>query len=260
MIIFSIAARELRSLFLSPLAWTILAVVQFILAYIFLAQVDVFLQVQPRLAALEGAPGMTELVIVPLFGNAAILLLLVVPLVTMRLISEERKAQTISLLFSSPVSMTEIILGKYLGIMGFLLIMLALITLMPLALLLGGALDGGMLLSGLLGLGLLLASFAAVGLFMSTLTAQPVVAAVSTFGVLLLLWLLDWAGNNSAGNDPSDITGIAGGVFGYLSMLRHYETLLKGMFDSSDVIYYLLLIILFLGLSVHRLNADRMQP
>ncbi len=251
MIIFSIAARELRSLFLSPLAWTILAVVQFILAYIFLAQIDVFLQVQPRLAALEGAPGMTELVIVPLFGNAAILLLLVVPLVTMRLISEERKAQTISLLFSAPVSMTEIIIGKYLGIMGFLFIMLGLITLMPLALLLGGALDGGMLLSGLLGLTLLLASFAAVGLFMSTLTAQPAVAAISTFGVLLLLWILDWAGSNSPG-------GIKG-VFGYLSMLRHYELLLKGMFDSSDMIYYLLLVILFLGLSVHRLNADRIQ-
>ena len=251
MIIFSIAARELRSLFLSPLAWTILAVVQFILAYIFLAQIDVFLQVQPRLAALEGAPGMTELVIVPLFGNAAILLLLVVPLVTMRLISEERKAQTISLLFSAPVSMTEIIIGKYLGIMGFLFIMLGLITLMPLALLLGGALDGGMLLSGLLGLTLLLASFAAVGLFMSTLTAQPAVAAISTFGVLLLLWILDWAGSNSPG-------GIKG-AFGYLSMLRHYELLLKGMFDSSDMIYYLLLVILFLGLSVHRLNADRIQ-
>ena len=251
MIIFSIAARELRSLFLSPLAWTILAVVQFILAYIFLAQIDIFLQVQPRLAALEGAPGMTELVIVPLFGNAAILLLLVVPLVTMRLISEERKAQTISLLFAAPVSMTEIIIGKYLGIMGFLFIMLGLITLMPLALLLGGALDGGMLLSGLLGLTLLLASFAAVGLFMSTLTAQPAVAAISTFGVLLLLWILDWAGSNSPG-------GIKG-AFGYLSMLRHYELLLKGMFDSSDMIYYLLLVILFLGLSVHRLNADRIQ-
>ena len=255
MIIFSIAARELRSLFLSPLAWTILAVVQFILAYIFLAQIDVFLQVQPRLAALEGAPGMTELVIVPLFGNAAILLLLVVPLVTMRLISEERKAQTISLLLSSPVSMTEIILGKYLGIMGFLFIMLALITLMPLALLLGGSLDGGMLLSGLLGLTLLLASFAAVGLFMSTLTTQPAVAAISTFGILLLLWILDWAGNTSSG----DGLNITGSVFGYLSMLRHYELLLKGMFDSSDVIYYLLLVILFLGLSVHRLNADRLQ-
>lgn len=253
MIIFSIAARELRSLFLSPLAWTILAVVQFILAYIFLAQIDVFLQVQPRLAALEGAPGMTELVIVPLFGNAAILLLLVVPLVTMRLISEERKAQTISLLFAAPVSMTEIIIGKYLGIMGFLFIMLALITLMPLTLLLGGALDGGMLVSGLLGLTLLLASFAAVGLFMSTLTAQPAVAAISTFGILLLLWILDWTGNNGTG------LGISGGMFGYLSMLRHYELLLKGMFDSSDVFYYVLLVILFLGLSVHRLDAHRAQ-
>ncbi len=251
MIIFSIAARELRSLFLSPLAWTILAVVQFILAYLFLAQIDVFLQVQPRLAALEGAPGMTELVVVPLFGSAAILLLLVVPLVTMRLVSEERKAQTMSLLFSAPISMTEIIIGKYLGIMGFLLITLALIALMPLTLLLGGALDGGMLFSGLLGLALLLGSFAAVGLFMSTLSAQPAVAAISTFGVLLLLWILDWVGNNSSGEIK--------GIFGYLSMLRHYELLLKGMFDSSDVIYYLLLIMVFLVLSVHRLDADRIQ-
>lgn len=251
MIALSIAARELRSLFLSPLAWSILAVVQFILAYIYLAQIDTFVQLQPRLAALEGAPGMTELVVVPLFGNAAIILLLVVPLMTMRLISEERKAQTISLLFSAPVSMLEIIIGKYLGIMGFLLIMLAMIALMPCALMLGGSLDMGMFLSGLMGLTLLLASFAAVGLFMSTLTAQPTVAAISTFGVLLLLWILDWAGNNS----PEDVKG----VFGYLSMLRHYEMLLKGMFDSSDVVYYLLLIILFLGLSIRRLDADRVQ-
>lgn len=246
-----IAARELRSLFLSPLAWSILAVVQFILGYMFLIQIEVFLSVQPRLVGLPGAPGLTEIVVMPLFANAAIVLLLVVPLLTMRLISEERRAQTLSLLFSAPVSMSEIILGKYLGVMGFLLIMLLMIALMPLSLLIGGSLDLPLVAAGVLGLALLLASFAAAGLFVSTLTAQPTIAAVATFGLLLLLWILDWSG--AAGDE-----GVSE-LLPYLSILRHYETLLKGIFDSSDVIYYLLFIGVFLILSIRRLDADRLQ-
>ena len=249
--ILTIAARELRSLFLSPLAWAILAVVQIIIGYMFLINIEAFMQVQPRLAALEGAPGLTDIIIAPLLGSTAIVLLLVVPMLTMRLISEERRSRTLSLLFSAPVSMTEIILGKYLGIVGFLFIMLGMIALMPLSLLVGGTLDGGQFGAGLLGLALLLASFAALGLFMSALTAQPAVAAVSSFGILLLLWIIDWAGN-AAENTAS-------GLFGYLSLVRHYESLLKGVFNSSDVIYYLLFIITFLALSIRRLDADRLQ-
>jgi len=119
--IITIAARELRSLFLSPLAWSVLAVVQFILAYLFLSQIDTFLVWQPRLAAIEGAPGISDIVIAPLFADAAIVLLLVTPLLTMRVLSEERRNRTLSLLFSAPVSMTEIILGKYLGVLAFFL-------------------------------------------------------------------------------------------------------------------------------------------
>jgi ABC-2 type transport system permease protein len=251
--IFTIAARELRSLFLSPLAWAILAVIQFIMGYMFLIQIEFFTQLQPRLAALEGAPGITDVVVAPLFGNAAIVLLLVVPMLTMRLISDERRQQTLSLLFSAPISMTEIVLGKYLGILGFLAATLVLLALMPLSLLAGASLDLGMLLAGLLGLGLLLAAFAAVGLFMSSLTAQPVVAAISTFGVLLLLWIIDWAGNASGGQQQ------IGSLLGYLSLLRHYEALLKGVFNSSDLVYYLLFIGSFLVLTIRRLDAYRLQ-
>jgi ABC-2 type transport system permease protein len=246
----TIAARELRSLFFSPLAWTVLAVVQIIVAYLFLVQVDFFLQIQPRLPQLPGAPGLTEIVVAPTFGNAALILLLVVPLLTMRLVSDELRNQTLSLLFSAPVSMTAIILGKYCGVLGFLLIQLLLIALLPCALLLGGTLDFGILASGLLGLFLLLAGFAAVGLFMSTLTAQPVIAAISTFGVLLLLWIVDWSG--TAASKGSD-------VLGYLSLLRHYESLLKGVFNSTDVAYYLLLSALFVILSIRRLDSYRLQ-
>ncbi len=250
--IFTIAGRELRGLFLSPLGWSILAVVQLILAYMFLAQIDFFMQLQPRLPTLPGAPGITEIVAVPLLGNAAMILLLIVPLITMRLISDERRNQTLPLLFAAPISMSTIVLGKFVGVMTFLLIMLLMILMMPLTLLLGSSLDFGLLAAATLGLFLLLASFAAVGLFMSSLTAQPTIAAVSTFGVLLLLWILDWAGNHADGGSGSD-------VLAYLSILRHYEALLKGVFNSADVIYYLLFITIFLVLSIRRLDAERTQ-
>ena len=248
--IFTIAARELRSLFLSPLAWAVLAVVQFILAYLFLAQVDNFMTLQPQLAGMEGAPGVTDLIIAPLLGDAGVVLLLVTPLITMRILSEERRNGTLSLLFSAPVSMTEIVLGKYLGLLGFFLILLAMLLAMPLSLMAGTSLDLGKLAAGALGLGLLLAAFCAAGLYLSSLTEQPTVAAISTFGLLLLLWIIDWAGKGGA-----EVSGL----LHYLSLLRHYEPLLRGLVHSSDLLYYLLFILTFLVLSIRRLDSDRLS-
>jgi ABC-2 type transport system permease protein len=206
--------------------------------------------VQPRIAGMEDAPGITDLIVLPLFGNAGVILLLVTPLLTMRLISEERRNRTLSLLFSAPVSMTEIILGKYLGVFGFLLIMVGMIALMPLSLLLGGGLDFGKLTACVLALVLLLAGFASVGLFISALASQPTVAAISTFGALLLLWIIDWTGS-SGGNTE--------GVLGYLSLLRHYENLLKGLVSTTDLAYFVLFIVAFFVLSIHTLDYDRLQ-
>ncbi len=249
MMIFSIAARELRGLFLSPLAWAILAVIQGILAFQFLSHIEYFIELQPRLAAIDGAPGIADLIIAPLYADAAIVLLLITPLLTMRVLSEERRSRTISLLFSAPASMTEIVLGKYLGVFAFFLVMLAMLTLMPLSLLAGSALDLGKLAACALGLTLVLAAFSAIGVYMSSLTEQPVIAAVTTFGLLLMLLLLD----------RSNLPGDDANVLGYLSMLAHYEPLLKGMFNSTDVIYYLLITILFLGFTIRRLDAMRLQ-
>ena len=250
MMAFVIAGREFRTLFLSPLAWTILGVIQIILAYMFLAQLDYYLMVQARIAGMEEAPGITDLIVAPLFGNAGIILLLVTPLLTMRLISEERRNRTLSLLFTAPVSMTEIVLGKYLGVMGFLLVMVGMILLMPLSLLFGGGLDAGKLIACVMALTLLLAGFAAVGLYMSALAVQPTVAAISTFGALLLLWIIDWS---------SHASGKSGGALEYLSLLRHYEGLLKGLITTTDLVYFVLFITTFLVLSVHRLDNDRLQ-
>jgi len=249
--IFVIAFKELRSLFFSPLAWSILAVLQFLTAYLFLGQLELFIQVKPRLILLNDSPGLTEIVVTPIFSNAALILLMVMPLLTMRLISEEKRLHTLSLLISSPISITEIVLGKYFAIVGFILIMLFMIALMPLALLLGGNLDYGMLAAGFLALFLLLSSFAAAGLYLSTLCTQPIIAAVSTFGLLLFLWIIDWS--------VSLLNPQQSSALSHLSMLKHYQPLLEGVFKSSDVIFYLLFIITFLILSIRKLDAERLQ-
>ncbi len=248
MMAFTIAGRELRSLFLSPLAWVILGVVQLILALLFLALLDQYINdIQPRFAGFEQMPGVTDFVVTGLFQNAGVILLMVIPLLTMRLISEERRNRTLSLLFSAPVSMTEIVLGKYLGVLAFLLIMVGMIALMPLSLLAGGGLDFGKLAACVLGLSLLVAGFAALGLFMSTLSNQPTVAAISTFGALLLLWIINWSRSG------------AGGVLEYVSMLHHYGSLLSGLVSTEDLLYFILFILAFIVLSIHSLDNDRLQ-
>ncbi len=245
----TIAMRELRSLFLSPLAWAILAVVELILGFLFLGQLDLFISYQAEIALLESPPGATEIIIVPLFSSATIVLLLVIPLLTMRLISDEKRQKTLSLLLSAPVSMTEIVLGKYLGILAFLGILLGLILLMPLSLYLLGPLDSGLFLSATIGLALVIAAFAAAGLYLSSLTAQPTVAAVMTFGLLLLLWIIDMAGKSAGGSE----------LLSYLSLQHHYQSLLRGLFDSSDILYYLLFITSFIILTIRRLDDDRLR-
>ena len=248
--IFTIALRELRSLFLSPLAWTILAVLQFILAWRFFMQIDFFFSLQPQLAIINNAPGVTDLVVAPLYEFAGIVLLMVCPLLTMRLLSEEKRSGTIRLLLSSPVSMTEIVLGKYLGILLFLLIIIAMITLMPLSLVIGTELDWGKLFSGLLGLSLLLASFAAAGLYLSSLTIYPTIAAVSTFGLLIMLMIIDAASSNSTQGSS---------LFSYVSIMKHHTPMLRGMVNTADIAYYLLFISTFVVLTIRQLDAQRLQ-
>ncbi len=248
--IFAIASREFRSLFLSPLAWTILAVLQFILAFLFLTQVETFTALQPKLAGIESAPGLTDIIVAPLFGNAGIILLLVTPLLTMRLICEERRNKTMALLLSAPVSNIDIILGKYLGILGLMSLMIILMTLMPLSLLSGGELDLGKLFANILALLLLVAAFTATGLFMSCIAGHPTVAAMGTFGILLLLWILDWT--TGMKDQRSEL-------FEYLSILRHFQNIQSGLISSVDVSYFFLFITGFILLSIRSLDNDRLQ-
>jgi len=246
--ILSIALREVRSLFMSPLAWTVLAVTQFILAWIFFAQIDNFFVLQPQLQSLKSAPGVTDLVAAPLFNITSIVLLMVTPLMTMRLISEERRSGTIQLLMSSPVSMTQIVLGKYLGMMIFFSLFILQISLMPLSLYIGTELDSGKLMAGFLAIFLLIAAFVSVGLYLSSLTDNPTVAAVASFGLLLLLWIINTSAAESTDN-----------LFNYLSLIQHSNAIIRGVINTTDIIYFLLFILTFLGLSIRQLDSYRLQ-
>jgi ABC-2 type transport system permease protein len=248
--ILAIAARELRGLFLSPLAWTLLAVTQALLAWVFIILVQDFQNVQGRLAGLEHAPGVTDLVVAPLFRVAAWVVLLLAPLLTMRLLSEERRTGTLDLLLAAPASATGIVLGKYLGALAMLLSLVGLVALMPLALMTGAMLDSGKLLAGLLGLSLLAASCTAAGLYLSSLTAQPAAAAAATLGLLLAFWIVDWAGTDR---------GMASRWFDYLSLRHHNDALLLGLVRSEDVAYYLLFGATFLGLTIRWLDNLRLR-
>jgi ABC-2 type transport system permease protein len=245
-----IAKREFKTLFLSPVAWTILAILQFIMAFLFLKQVETFIMIQPQLATMDNAPSLTDITVIPLFGIAAIILLLVTPLLTMRLICEERRNKTLSLLLSAPLSNTDIIIGKYLGSFGLLIVIVLLITLMPLSLLTGGTLDFGKLFVNLLALILLSGAFSALGLFMSCVAVHPILAAMGAFGTLFLLWILDWSAGLT--DKPSEL-------FKYLSLLRHFQNIQSGLINTADIAYFLLFISLFLLLSIRRLDKERLQ-
>ncbi len=247
--IWVIGKREFAAMFTAPLAWVILAVIQIIIGYMFLTNLDNFMLLQPQLQQLQNTPGVTDIVVTPLMQVAAIILLMVMPLLTMRSIAEEKRNRSLTLLVSSPVSMTEIVLGKFLGLMLFVLVLVGMLMLMPLSLYLGTTPDAGKLLSIFLGMLLLLGAFSAIGLYLSSLTENQTIAAVGTFGVLLMLWIIDWlSGSVSQGQS----------LLAYLSLLHHHQSMLEGVFDSSDVAYYLLLIVGFLGLTIRQLDRERL--
>ncbi|MFZ2541301.1 MAG: ABC transporter permease subunit [Gallionella sp.] len=240
-----LALRELRSLFAMPSTWFMLATLQFIFTWFFLNTLQTFLDLQPQLAQLANAPGVTTIVAVPLFNMVALLLMMLVPMFTMRLIAEERRNQTLTLLLSAPLSISQIVLGKFFGLLIFLVVLMTDVPLMLYTLGLGTDLDHGLLLSNLLGLLLLTASYASLGLYISSLTTQPIIAAIGALAVLVGLWLADIA----AAADDSH--------WHLISPLYHFQNLNAGLLDSGDVAFFVLFSTVFLLLTMRRINNNR---
>ena len=245
--IFTIASKELKTLFASSLAWTLLALVQLVLGWVFMGRLDAFLEIQSQLVQIANPPGVTEIIVAPVFAMAAAVLLMATPLLTMRLIAEERRNHTMTLLTSAPISMTDIVLGKFFGLMIFFCSVILLVMVLSLSLLMGGTLDAGLLLSNAAGLLLICACFAALGLYISSLTDQPAVAAAGTLGALLGLWVMDIAVDDG------------GSIMRTLSLLKHYESFNRGLIDTFDLAYFSLFILTFLVLAIRRLDGERLR-
>ncbi len=246
----AIARREWNALFASPLAWLLLALVQIILGvFFFLTRLDTFLEKQSLLVSMNSSFGITAFVIAPLFESASLLLLFVIPLVCMQSIAGERRDASLPLLLSAPVSMSAIAVGKYLAILAFVTLMCALISLMPLSLMLAADLDLGLLAAAFCGLLLMAASYAAVGLYISSLTTQPAIAAVGSFALLATLALLRSATDSGSGQVSEAIA--------YLSISLHGDAFLRGIVNSTDLVYFGLFITTFLVFTVRNLDALR---
>ncbi|HLW60389.1 MAG TPA: ABC transporter permease subunit [bacterium] len=238
-----IARKELRQLFSSPIAYVALAMFFVIMGWLYFSLVGVYtLQV----LQLQGTPppdfNPTRIIFSPLYGDTVFILMLLVPVLTMRLVSEEDRARTMELLATSPVTTTAIVLGKYLAVLLLFGVLLAISTYMPLGLALIGRLDWGLLAATYLGLVLLGGAMLAIGLFASTLNENQIVSAAIGFGLLLMFYVLGFAQQNSS-------TGVQQ-VLSALSVSSHFQNMATGVIDTTDIVFFLSLggFFLFLGI------------
>jgi ABC-2 type transport system permease protein len=236
----AIATRELRSYFVSPVAYVVLTGFLLLSGWFFfnlLARFSYLLQVYSGLQRggqeLERL-NLNEFVISPLLHNLSVVLVILIPVITMRTFAEEKRLGTFELLLTSPLRVGEIVAGKYLGALGFVSLMLALTGIYPLLLLVYGDPEGGIILSGYLGLFLVAASFSSIGLLTSSLTENQIIAAVSCLVALLLLYVINWPADTS--------TPTIGAVLHYLSVTEHFSEFVKGVIDTRALAYFVSLI------------------
>ena len=244
----AIAHKELRSYFASPIGLVMVGL--FVLIYGFFYAV-MFLNVEQQAMQLggQGPMNLNEQLIGPLFADVRVVLLFTLPLITMRTYAEEKRSGTMELLLTSPITDMQIVFGKFLGAMGLIAVMLA-ATLPHIGMLFYYAdPEWKPILTNYLGFFLMAASFVAVGLFISSITRNQIVAAMATFAVFLLLWIVDWIGSFMG---P---TGQA--IFEYLSITRHFEDFARGVIDTKHLVYYASVIIFGLVLTMRSVETER---
>jgi len=250
--VWPIFKKELRLYFTSPVAYAVGTIFLLIAGYFFYSIFAFFTMASMQAMmnpAMARELNVTDSVLRPLFSNLSVILLLIMPLLTMRLIAEERRAGTIELLLTYPVRDGAVLAGKYLAALALYAMMIGLTLAYPAMVAYFAQLEWGPLLTGYLGLLLMGAMFLAVGLFASSVTENQIVAAVITFGVLLMFWVIGWSAD-AAG-------GAFGRVLAHLSILEHNESFSRGVLDTKDIIYYLNFTALALFLTLRMLEARR---
>ena len=249
----AIMGKELRILFTSPIAYVVAAMFVLISGYLFYSIVLFASSQSMQIMRVQGALpqiNLNDLVFRPTFHNMAVILMLTLPLITMRLLAEEKKIKTIELLLTSPVPLTAIVMGKYLAALVVFTLMLALTAYMPLLMWYYGSIQWMPILTGYLGIWLLGGVFIAVGLLASSLTENQIIASFISFGAVLILWLIGWVSQAAA--DTS-----WGSFLTYLSIGEHTENFIRGMIDTEDLVYQATLIIVGLFITHRVLESQR---
>lgn len=251
---FTIAGKELRSYFVSPVAYVVLTGFLLLGGWFFfnlLARFNLLLSMYSAMRHPEAQEhlNLNEFVIAPLLHNLSVVLVILVPVITMRSFAEEKRSGTYELLMTSPLSIAEIVAGKFLGAVGFLVVMLGLTGVYPLLLVAYGNPEIGVIAAGYLGLFLLSVAFVSVGLLTSSLTENQIIAAVSCLVSLLLLYVISW---------PAETAGsVMGAVLKYLSLTEHFGEMVKGVIDTKDVVYFASVIVLALYLTHRSVESVR---
>lgn len=250
--ILAIWQREMKSYFVSPIAYVVLTVFLFLSGLIFFGKLaDVWqytmttAQMGQSMQPIDAPAYVTQ----SLFGTTIVVLLFIIPMLTMGLFSEEKKRGTIELLLTTPVGNVQTLLGKYLASLTLLLILIAssAITISPLFVY--SQPDWKPILAGYLGMFLYGAALLAVGIFISTLTENQIIAVFLTFGVSLVLWLISFLGTSASGP--------AKNVINYLSVISHLDDFIKGVIDTSHIIYYVTFAFVGLFLAYRSLESTR---
>ena len=231
----TIFAKELRCYFVSPIVYVIGAIflgITGLFSYWAIVNAGTqalrMMQIQNTYAHIN----LNELVFRPVFTSMNLILMLMLPLLTMRLFAEERKQQTFELLMTSPIGINEIVTGKFFSVMALYSGLLTLTGLIPLVLSAYVQFDWHPIYTGFLALFLQGALLLALGLFASTLTDNQIIAAFFSFGLILLFWLL-----GAFGSLLGDT--VTGHVFSYLSFREHFDRLVRGLLNLKDVVYYI---------------------
>jgi ABC-2 type transport system permease protein len=249
--ILAIAGKELRAYFSSPIAYVVVGLFALLFGWFFF-NILVFFSEQSMRMGMMGGPStvnINQMMLRPLLLNASVIVLFVLPMVTMRTFAEEKRMGTFELLLTTPLTDTQIILGKFLGAMGLYALML-LITLVDIGLLFFyGNPEWKPVVTSYLGLLLMGGCFISVGMFISSLTKNQIVAAVITFSTFLMLWVINWVGE-SAGPVTREIVA-------FLSITEHFDDFVKGVVDTKHLVYYVSFMTFGLFLTARSVDSER---
>lgn len=249
--VLAIAHKELRSYFASPIAYVVIGFFALVFGWMYASILNWFVMQSMQAGFGQGPQSLNvnQQMIRPLVLNMTVIFLIVLPLITMRTYSEEKRSGTMELLLTSPITDFQIIVGKFLGAMALYAVMLGVTLIHFLVLFVFGSPEWKPIVTAYLGLLLFGGSFISLGLFISSLTKNQIVAGVATFSVFLLLWVIDWIG---ASFGPT-----AESVLKYVSMTGHLDDFVKGVIDTKHVIYYLSFITFGLFLTARSVDSER---